>query len=110
MRLGLRFPNTIGLSVAIALSGSGLSYAAGQPADVPAWLQAHMGEGEGQIARVVLRGLARFTSRRGLEILVTSPWTLHARMAAQRGVGFTSSAKPIGRFARFPRVTAAVAI
>jgi hypothetical protein len=54
LRLGLRFPNTISLSFAIALACSGPSYAAGQPQDVPAWLQAHAGEGEGQIARVVL--------------------------------------------------------
>jgi hypothetical protein len=52
--LGLRFPNTIGLSFAIVLAGSVLACAAGQPSDVPPWLQAHIGEGEGQIARVVL--------------------------------------------------------
>ena len=34
------------------------------------------------------RGLARFTSRRGLEIPVTSPWTLHARMAGAAGRRF----------------------
>jgi hypothetical protein len=50
----LRFPNTISLSFAIVLAGSGLACAAGQPSDVPPWLQAHVGEGEGQIARVVL--------------------------------------------------------
>ena len=55
MRLGLRLPNIIGLGVAIALSGSGSSCAAGQPSDVPAWLQAHVGEGEGQIAPIVLQ-------------------------------------------------------
>src|SRR6185312_15759705 len=38
-----------------ALSATGRSFAAGQPSDVPAWLRAHVGEGEGQIARVVLR-------------------------------------------------------
>jgi hypothetical protein len=54
LRLGLRLPNTISLSFAIALACSGPSYAAAQPQDVPAWLQAHAGEGEGQIARVVL--------------------------------------------------------
>ena len=54
MRLGLRFSNIIGFSIAIALSGSGPSCAAGQASDVPAWLEAHVGEGEGQIARVVL--------------------------------------------------------
>ena len=38
----------------IALLGS-RSFAAEQPSDVPAWLQAHIGEGEGQIAQVVLQ-------------------------------------------------------
>ena len=54
LRLGLRFPNIISLGIAIALSGSGPSCAPAQASDVPAWLQAHVGEGEGQIARVVL--------------------------------------------------------
>ena len=55
MRVGLVLLNIAGLSIIIALSTSARSYAAGQPADVPAWLRAHVGEGEGQIARVVLR-------------------------------------------------------
>jgi len=38
----------------IALIGS-RSFAAEQTSDVPAWLQAHIGEGEGQIAQVVLQ-------------------------------------------------------
>ena len=38
----------------IALLGS-RSFAAEQRSDVPAWLQAHIGEGEGQIAQVVLQ-------------------------------------------------------
>ncbi|MGH6851738.1 MAG: hypothetical protein ACREDJ_00770 [Methylocella sp.] len=40
--------------IIIALLGS-RSLAAEQPSDVPAWLQAHVGEGEGQIAQVVLQ-------------------------------------------------------
>jgi L,D-transpeptidase catalytic domain len=40
--------------IIIVLLGS-RSFAAEQLADVPAWLQAHVGEGEGQIAQVVLR-------------------------------------------------------
>jgi hypothetical protein len=39
----------------IALSGALRSFAAEQPSDVPAWLRAHVGEGEGQIAQVVLQ-------------------------------------------------------
>jgi hypothetical protein len=45
----------VGLIVAIALSGWPRSVAAEQPSDVPAWLKSHVGEGEGQIAAVVLQ-------------------------------------------------------
>jgi hypothetical protein len=48
----LSFVNIVSL---IALSGSPRSLAAEQSADVPAWLRAHVGEGEGQIAPVVLQ-------------------------------------------------------
>jgi hypothetical protein len=41
--------------VIVALSGSPRSFAAEQPTDVPAWLSAHVGEDEGQIAQVVLQ-------------------------------------------------------
>jgi hypothetical protein len=41
--------------IVIALSASARSFAAEQPSDVPAWLRAHVGEGEGQIAQVVLQ-------------------------------------------------------
>lgn len=44
-----------GLIIIAALPGSLRSFAAEQPADVPAWLRAHVGEGEGQIAPVVLQ-------------------------------------------------------
>jgi hypothetical protein len=42
------------LVILIALTASARSFAALQPADVPAWLQAHIGDGDGQIAQVVL--------------------------------------------------------
>ncbi len=47
----------VGLIVigAAALSGAPRSFAAEQPSDVPAWLRAHVGEGDGQIAPVVLQ-------------------------------------------------------
>ena len=48
-------PSVVSLSIIIALSGLPRSFAAGQPSDVPAWLRAHVGEGEGQIAQVVLQ-------------------------------------------------------
>ena len=41
--------------IIIAVSGSPRSFAVEQPSDVPAWLRAHIGEGEGQIAQVVLQ-------------------------------------------------------
>jgi hypothetical protein len=45
-----------GIFIAVAaLSGLPRCYAARQPAAVPAWLQAHVGEGEGQIAQVILQ-------------------------------------------------------
>jgi hypothetical protein len=43
------------VSFIITLSGASLSFAAVRPPDVPAWLRAHIGEGDGQIASVVLR-------------------------------------------------------
>jgi hypothetical protein len=39
----------------IAVWGTAASLATEQPSDVPAWLRSHIGEGEGQIARVVLQ-------------------------------------------------------
>ena len=41
--------------IVIAISASRQSFAAEQASDVPAWLRAHVGEGEGQIAQVVLQ-------------------------------------------------------
>ncbi len=48
-----RLPRSVGLAVLITLAGASLSLAAGEPS-VPTWLRAHVGEGEGQIAPVVL--------------------------------------------------------
>jgi hypothetical protein len=53
--LGLRLLNFVSVGIAVALSGSGRTFAAEQLSDVPAWLRAHVGEGEGQIAPVVLK-------------------------------------------------------
>lgn len=41
--------------IVIALSASSRSFAAEQTSDVPPWLRAHIGEGEGQIAQVILQ-------------------------------------------------------
>jgi len=117
LRLGLRLLNFVSVGIAIALSGSGRSFAAEQLSDVPAWLRAHVGEGEGQIARVVLeraRALYLQKVREGavrnhcyFAMDATPP---HDLGGGRLGAGFTSSAKPTGRIARFPWGTAAVAI
>ncbi|MCC8937538.1 hypothetical protein H8A99_13920 [Bradyrhizobium sp. Arg68] len=41
--------------IVFPLAASPPSFAAQQPSDVPAWLRAHVGEGEGQITEVVLQ-------------------------------------------------------
>ena len=43
------------LMIVIALVASSRAFAIEQPPDIPAWLQAHVGEGDGQIAQVVLQ-------------------------------------------------------
>jgi hypothetical protein len=44
-----------GLIIAIALAAASGALAAERPSDIPAWLRAHVGEGESQIAPVVLQ-------------------------------------------------------
>jgi hypothetical protein len=62
----LRLLNGAGLAVLIALaSASPSSLAAGEPG-VPAWLEAHVGEGEGQIAPVVLERARALYQRKGV--------------------------------------------
>ena len=61
---GLRLPIGAGLGVLIALMSPGLSFA-GEPG-VPAWLEAHVGEGEGQIAPVVLERARALYQRKGV--------------------------------------------
>ena len=39
----------------ISVCGTAASLAAEQPSDIPDWLKSHIGEGEGQIAPVVLQ-------------------------------------------------------
>jgi hypothetical protein len=53
LQFGWRLPRSVGFAVLIALMSASLSLRAGEPS-VPAWLRAHVGEGEGQIAPVVL--------------------------------------------------------
>ena len=65
MPLRLRLPSSIGLGVLIALAIARPSLAAGQPS-VPAWLEAHVGEGEGQIAPIVLERARALYQRKGV--------------------------------------------
>jgi hypothetical protein len=51
----LRFLKSISLGIAVALWGTAGSFATEQPWDIPAWLRGHIGEGEGQIAPVILQ-------------------------------------------------------
>src|SRR5688500_3905982 len=48
----LLLASALGLSVFLALLGLPRSYANPQPSEIPAWLKAHIGIGEGQIAPV----------------------------------------------------------
>ena len=65
MPLGLRLFERVGLGVLFALAGASPSLAAGEPS-VPAWLEAHVGEGEGQIAPVVLERARALYQRKGV--------------------------------------------
>jgi hypothetical protein len=65
LRFGTLLLNVVGLSLAIAVSGSSRSLAAWQTSTIPAWLQAHVGLGQGQIAPVVLdRARALYLQKR----------------------------------------------
>jgi hypothetical protein len=56
LRIRSLLPGIVSLIIiVVALSGLPRSFAAEQPSDVPAWLKAHVGESDGQIAAVVLQ-------------------------------------------------------
>ena len=73
----------------------------------PAWLSAHVGYGDGQIAPIVLqraRGLyLQSRAKASLGTIATSPWTRRARTIweALPDAGFTLSAKTRACFAPF---------
>src|SRR6476620_4136427 len=73
--------------VLIALSGWPRSSAAEQASDVPAWLRAHVGEGEGQIAPVVLQRARALYLQQSSEGAVKNP--CYFAMDATRPGGFT---------------------
>ena len=74
------------VSLVIALSGLPRSFAAEQPSDIPAWLQAHVGEGEGQIAQVVLQRARALYLQKVSEGAVKNP--CYFAMDATRPGGF----------------------
>jgi len=59
--------------IMIALSGSPPSFAAAQIADIPPWLQAHVGTGEGEIAPVVLQRARALYQQRVSEGAINNP-------------------------------------
>jgi hypothetical protein len=78
--------NIAGLIVVVALSASPRSFAVEQSTDVPAWLQAHVGEGEGQIAPVVLQRARALYLKKVSEGTVKNP--CYFAMDATRPGGF----------------------
>ena len=76
----------ISLNVIVAVSGSHRSFAVEQPTCVPAWLQAHISEGEGQIAQVVLQRARAFYLKKLSEGAVKNP--CYFAMDATRPGGF----------------------
>ncbi len=59
--------------IVIALPAASPLFAAGQPSEIPAWLGAHVGEGEDQIARVVLQRARALYHRKVSEGTVRNP-------------------------------------
>ncbi len=73
LQSALGFLKTVSLSAAITVWVTAGSLAAEQPWDVPAWLRGHIGEGEGQIARVVLQRARALYLRKVNEGVVKNP-------------------------------------
>lgn len=83
--------------IAIALTTSPRSLAAEQSSDVPAWLTAHLGEGQGQIAQPVLQRARALYLQKLSEGAVRNP--CYFAMDATRpndpsGAGFTPKNTP----------------
>jgi hypothetical protein len=63
----------LGLFIIVALMAPPRSFAAQQSTDIPAWLKAHVGEGEGQIAQVVLQRARALYLQKASEGAVKNP-------------------------------------
>jgi hypothetical protein len=78
--------NVVSLFIIVALSGSPQSFAVERPTDIPTWLRAHVGEGEGQIAPVVLQRARSLYLQKASEGAVKNP--CYFAMDATRPAGF----------------------
>ena len=85
---------TIAVMTIIALSGTPPSLASVQTSDIPAWLQKHVGTGDGQIAPVVLKRARALYQRKVRQGAVRNPCYL-AKDATRPS---TSRGKPARRF------------
>jgi hypothetical protein len=87
LKLGLLLLSfVLSLTGIVAFSGLPRSLAAEQPSDIPAWLRAHVGEGEGQIAAVVLQRARALYVKKVSEGVVKNP--CYFAMDASRPGGF----------------------
>ena len=84
----LQIATLVGLVIVglIALSGSPRSFAAEQQSDIPAWLKAHVGDGEGKISQVVLQRARALYLQKLSEGAVKNP--CYFAMDATRPAGF----------------------
>jgi hypothetical protein len=73
LRPGLRILKRISFGVTMAAWLASGSFAAEQSPDIPAWLRSHIGEGEGQIAQVVLQRARALYLRKVKEGVVKGP-------------------------------------
>jgi len=76
----------VSLVVIVALPGSPKSFAADQPSGVPAWLKAHVGDGDGQISAVVLQRARALYRQKLSEGAVNNP--CYFAFDATRPAGF----------------------
>lgn len=72
-RSGMRLVKNLCLVGTIAVGGTAASLATEQPSDVPAWLRSHIGDGEGQIAQVVLQRARALYLKKAAEGVVKNP-------------------------------------
>jgi L,D-transpeptidase catalytic domain len=76
----------VSLIIIVASSGASRSFAVEQSSDVPPWLKAHVGEGEGQITQVVLQRARALYLKKVSEGAVKNP--CYFAMDATRPAGF----------------------